>query len=355
MDLLKLINEEAASGAVGTGAVAGHAMPLFTSLVKRQILNTNTKPAKIKYSNKNKKKTYLDLKNTFESVNNDRSEVISKLQALERKNSTSYIHTTSFGLQDEKGNIIKITVPNEEAEEFERVLRAILADEEADQKNIDVAEILWNLKDRFNIINVDWPEVEEDEEQDQTVQSDQQTPPTPEEGEADEISNLLGADENSQQSPEETPGTKDLLQQVIDMMKADAEARKKEAEAREKEAQAEIEELSMKQAVAKVKQEEMFLDMEEYNKAKKAKEQEAKRLAKLAKWKHDMAKEQGLEDTPEADLPMPSEMDSTEVEEITLSKPDTAEDEEFSSETLKTKTNKATADEIADFIVRRFK
>ena len=46
-------------------------------------------------------------------------------------------------------------------------------------------------------------------------------------------------------------------------------------------------------AMAKVKQDEEILDMEDYYKSKKDAEKEAKQLAKLAKWKHEMAREKG--------------------------------------------------------------
>ena len=86
----------------------------------------------------------------------------------------------------------------------------------------------------------------------------------------------------------DTGKVEDLLTQVIDMMKADADARKAEAQAREAEAKTKQANAAREQAMARVKQEEQFLDMDEYNKNQKAKEKEAKRLAQLAKWKHDM-------------------------------------------------------------------
>jgi hypothetical protein len=78
---------------------------------------------------------------------------------------------------------------------------------------------------------------------------------------------------------------------------------------------------------AKVKQEEQILDMEAHDKQQKGAEKEAKRLAKLAKWKHDMEKDEGtsFDETPEVDLDsiVKGEVKGGREEEETLRRPAT--------------------------------
>lgn len=330
MKLIKTINnnttekaalkEDAAGGAVGSGAVAMCAMPLFASMVKR----TAPKVKVIKWSTKKKaKKPSIGLKEAFNklyefagetggmSTNMDGSpikgnasnsfdptSVIAKLKGLENKERQDHRNTVSFGLEDENGGIVRVTVSSEQAEDFEKSLQAFLADQEREEDAVpEIAEVLFKLKDRFDIVDVQWPEVQEDEEEE--VGLDGQTPDGAE-GAGD--MELGGDQADPAMDPAAPPAgadegqVKDLLVQVIDMMKADAEARKAEARAREEEAKSKQADNVVKQTMNKVKQEEQFLDMETYNKARKEEEREAKRLAQLAKWKHDMAKDEGITD-----------------------------------------------------------
>jgi hypothetical protein len=313
MKLLKKVNEDAAGGAVGGGAVAAFAMPMFASLVKRNIPTT---PKIIKYgkTKKEKKARSLGLGEAFNTLmefdpnaganpspdeqstgtgNFDTSEVISKLKSLETKEKTDNRDTTVFGLEDDNGGTVRVTVKNEQAAEFEKALQNYMSDIDDDEDVPEIAEMLFKLKDHFDIVDVEWPDISEDEEQEQGVEGG--APGA--EGGMDgapgaEGGDLLGGGEGGEDllagagaeppaSGADTGQVTDLLTQVIDMMKADAEARKAEAKAREVEA-------ATKQVSAKVKQEEQMLDMEAYNKSKKEEDKETKRLASLARWKHEM-------------------------------------------------------------------
>ena len=127
---------------------------------------------------------------------------------------------------------------------------------------------------------------------------------------------------------EEEVGAASALQQVIDALKADAEARKAEAEAKEAEAKARESEAAAKQAEAKVKQEEEVLDMEAYYDNQKEAKSETDRLAKLARYRHELAgdKDVGLSSpTPEIKAGPQTDMEPdgyepSEDEEITMSK-----------------------------------
>lgn len=323
MKLLQKFNENAAkrklvedTGAVGAGAVASCAMPLFSKFVARDIPKVRT----IKWGKKKAVSTKkgLGLKEAYNQLSEapsmggddggmsmnmdgsqssqskssafDSSAVISKLKSIEDKDRQTAHNTTSFGLEDENGGIVRVTVNSEQSEEFEKALQAFLSQSEQNQDEIpEIAEVLFKLKDRFDIIDVQWPEVHEDEEEQMNLKD--------QEGQGDDGQDLDlddgagGDDMQGMDAPAagaDEGQVKDLLTQVIDMMKADADARKAEARAKEAEAKAKEADMIVKQVSSKVKQEEQFLDMEQHDKARKEEEKEVKRLAKLARWKHEM-------------------------------------------------------------------
>jgi hypothetical protein len=315
------LKEDAAGGSVGAGAIGMCAMPLFSTLVKRsspviKVIKWNkAKPAK--------KKPSIGLKEAFDALYEldvggsggmnmsmdgkpkaastdssfDPTSIMAKLKGLETKDKEDHRNTVSFGLEDDNGGIVRVTVSSEQAEDFEKSLQAFMAQAEREDDAVpEIAEVLFKLKDRFDIIDVQWPEVHEDEEEDVSLKGG-------EEGGEQAGGDINLGDEPADQSTEPPASggagdgqVKDLLVQVIDMMKADAEARKAEARAKEAEAKAKEADTIVKQTMSKVKQEEQFLDMETFNKSRKEEDRETKRLAALAKWKHQMSKEQGITD-----------------------------------------------------------
>ena len=279
------------------GDVCGAAMPLFAQLVSN---TKQKKQATVLPRRKEPKKPSLGLKEALagapdsepsDTPDFDQAGVIANLKKLERKETVNRRDAVAFGLEDDDGNTVKVWIKREQAKDFERQLTEFLSTQEHDEDNKEIAEILYMLKNQFDIIDVEWPEVEEDEEQQtqiaggdgsQDPNQDPNADPNAAAGGDVDLGGDLGAagGDDSQASS--------MLQQVIDMMKADAEARKAEAEARKAEARSKEADLAVKQAMTKVKQEEQFLDMESYNKAQKDQDKEAKRLAQLAQWKHRM-------------------------------------------------------------------
>lgn len=325
MDLLKTVNamtpvikEDAAGGAVGAGGVAVFSTPLFSSLVKRSMPTEPILSPYAKDNKKKKKKKGLGLQEAFDDMSGaptgdmgatpdggtapikngfDNAGVVSKLKDLERKEKDDYRDSVTFGLEDENGGLVRVTVKAEQAPQFEEALQSFLGKDEDDDRPMEIGEILFKLKDQFDIVDVVWPNVEEDEEED-TVMGDNQAGDLTGGDMAGAEGEMPGADSDlGEMPPMEEPAGEDqatsMLTQVIDMMKADAEARKAEARAREAEAKAKEADAVVKQVMTKVKQEEQFLDMEAYNKAKKEEDKETKRLAQLAKWKHDTEREGG--------------------------------------------------------------
>lgn len=269
MQFLKtLLTENAAGGSVsaGGGDIAGVRMPLgmdrktkkrFKNIVYRKIVEGAGEPK-------------------FDST-----EVMSKIRAAER-NTKQTKDTVTFGLEDDLGNVVKVLLPKEEAKEFEVALAAALDDSGDEMKSQEIAEILFNLQSKFNIVDVEWPAVEEDEEDEVEAVAlnpdDIGAPPE-----------MDGADVG------DTESAKSALDKVIDMMRADADARMAEANAKKAEAEAKAAEFAAKAAETKMRAEEEILDMEDFYSRQGEEDKEAKRLAKLAKYRHDLA--QQAEDT----------------------------------------------------------
>lgn len=356
--------EDAAGGATGGGAIAGGAMPLFSQLVKR-----TRKPAKkrapfiaqpkhlgLGLAEAAKALREFDGDPTGQDLGQgkgpqqgfDTTDVIAKLKGLENREKVDHRDTVTFGLEDENQNIVRVTVKAEQAEDFEQNLQAFMQSAETEEERTpDVAEILFKLKDRFDIVDVQWPDIEQDEEEDIGLEG-----PEGEAGAEGEMG-MDGGEDMAMDAPgADTGQVTDLLTQVIDMMKADAEARKAEARAREAEAKTKEADALVAQSMSRVKQEEQYLDMESYNKAKKDEEREAKRLASLAKWKHDMNKDGGIDAEPEAaDMPLVPNP-NREEEEVIRRPAATAPQKAAKAPVIR---SRVAPHEIAQFIIDRVK
>lgn len=241
----------------------------------------------------------------------DASDVLSRIDAASKKEEQNE-GTTAFGLEDEDGNMVKVFVRDDQAKDFEQHLAGLLANEDNEDNEettaMEIAEVLFKLKDQFDIVDVEWPGIEPDEEEPEEAMgsmdagSDTSGMPggdmsaeggemPPGDAEVD-----IGDEEDSGMEDEgggmeDEDAAKTALTQVIDMMKADAEAKKAEADARAAEARAKEAELSGHSAAARVRKEEQILDMESAEKEKTNQEKEAKQLAKLARHQHQKAQD----------------------------------------------------------------
>lgn len=237
----------------------------------------------------------------------DPADVISKLKTAAKAAEDHNADTTAFALEDEEGAMVKVWVPDDQADDFQTSLEAALSrsdDDEDDQNDqLEIAEVLWKLRKDFDIVDVEWGEIEEDQEETVTPPAEGGGVATGEEGatgvEGEAPAEGEGMEGEGEGEGEMTAGAEGgeseatALQQVIDMMKADARARKAEAEAEQAKAEAEAAKYAAQAAEQKVKQEEEILDMEAYYDAEKKEKQEAERLAKLAKYRHDLAGDKG--------------------------------------------------------------
>jgi len=324
--LQSLMKEEATGGVTVAGDIGGGAFapgPLITrNGKKKRKLNDAYRfdPTTIKSPKSNFNWRVIgemmdqqggdSLKGQSEESSFDPADVISKLKDAE-KQVDNEDDTVPFGMEDEEGNVVKVYVRAEQADEFESALASMLAGEEDDEDDDDkansaeIAEVLFKLKDNFDIVDVEWPQIEGDEEEEATQppagggmgggEMGGEMPPEGGDELGGEMGDLEGGDElgdidgEDEMDMEAEGGAESTLQQVIDMMKSDAEARKAESEARAKEAEARTAEAQANSASAKVKQEEQVLDMEAHEKEQKAQKDETDKLARMAKWKHSQA------------------------------------------------------------------
>lgn len=307
--LQELVKEMASTGTTSAGSIASTRGSLF----KGGIVD----PDENKKKQRKMLRRRLYMKPVDESLNVnlgksdfDASDVISKLDYAEKKVKSDR-DTVPFGLEDENGKIIKVHVRSDQAEEFENALSSLLSgeDEDDDDKNtaVEIAEIIFQLKDKFDIVDVDWGEIEGDEQQEQEVspeesqKQDQEGNDQEKEGEGQDEFDISGeGGEQGQEEPESGEEDKEMvdsdedeaasaLSQVIKMMQADAEAKAAEARAREAEAEAKQAKYAAQAAASKVSQEEQILDMEAAEDKKKKEDKEAKQLAKLARYQHQKA------------------------------------------------------------------
>ena len=318
MSLLKsVIQEIAAAGSTGAGGMAAVPGSLFGGGVvdaKRQKRRRNRMLRRVMNLHGNRPMKEAE-ENTF-----DTSDVISKIDAAQKKAKANE-DTVAFGLEDEDGNLVKVYVRSDQAEDFEKALANMLAgeDENDDDENtaLEIAEVLFNLKDKYDIVDVEWPAIEGDEEEEQEVDVEDEDAEMTADTQADldgEGEDLEGGEGGEGEDLEgevadDEEDAKSALNQVIDMMKADAEAKEAEARAKEAEAKAKEAEYTAKAASAKVEQEEKVLDMEAYEKEKSDKQKEAKQLSRLAKFQHDQAKD------AETTLSMEAEEDDEDEDE----------------------------------------
>lgn len=96
----------------------------------------------------------------------DMNDVISKMSSLEGENEAGT--TISYGVEDDNGNMMKVTVRADQAEEFEDRLANELADAARRQEvtgsktSISMAELLYTLNDEFDIVDVVFPQIPTD-------------------------------------------------------------------------------------------------------------------------------------------------------------------------------------------------
>ena len=322
---LDTLNETASAGATSAGSIAVD-------------MSGTSKDKNNKYS----LKSFMDswqkkVKNLYVpytiSVNEsfDLESVFSRLSGMERKSlDKNQSMGTTFGIEDDNGNLMKVTVDRSQADAFEDEVANYLADikktannfpSPEKERSVSMAELLFNLKGKFNIIDVDFPEIPKDvvyNIKDATAASDvgdevgtedniegefgdnefgdSEDPsapldltdyedtetgiPTDEEDVEDEDLDI------SSEFPEEVPDSEgSILTKVIDMLKSQAESEIERAKAEAEKAKAEQARYTAQATQTALRDQEERLKYEIELEQEKKKEKEARLMADMAKHK----------------------------------------------------------------------
>lgn len=161
------ILETAAAGATSAGSIAsnlssGKGDAKFTTL--KNFMNAfNNRAANVVTK---KKDFFITISEGF-----DMDSVFSRLSSMEKAGQPKKTEGTTFGVEDDNGNLMKVTVRADQAKEFEEEVASYIADIRSNLDNLPVrdsakelsmAELLYHLKDKFDIIDVDFPEIPKD-------------------------------------------------------------------------------------------------------------------------------------------------------------------------------------------------
>ena len=335
----KNLNETAGGGAVGAGGIATRIDGPGISGNQRRRLQDFLRSFNKRVVNKFKYHPVtpfpIKVSEAF-----DLEDVLSRLSGIEAKK-INPVDNVTYGIEDDQGNVMKVTVRRDQAAEFETVLAHELAAIDAfsvtgkEGKDVSMAELLFNLKDKFDIIDVAFPKIPTDVvyNADQAtynvgepnpsndIVGDEQTnldAPPMEDDLGDVASgndplnlNDLGDDEEGLddldgdlggelpppegdaegvedfQEPAQDEGS--ILDKVLDMLKAQAEAQTAQAQAEAEKYRAEQAEYSARAAQATVAQAEEMARMEAQMQKQKEQQAQAKKLADIAKFRVQQA------------------------------------------------------------------
>lgn len=252
--------------------------------------------------------------------------ITSQLKGLENKNNFDNRNTVTYGVEDDEGNLMKVTVKSEDAKSFENRLALELGEIENNKiygyqnSGISLAEVLYNLKDEFNIVDVEFPEIPSDiiYNADKASLGEQTPDPTGMENnqmDKDENGQPINGDDQTQNdmgnipmsnSNEEMPDDLDnedmdqgqdfvedegdndfktMFNQLMQLMTAQAEKEKAIADAEAEKARALQAEYSAKAANHEITRQEELVRMQAEIDAQKKKEKDAKQLASIAKYR----------------------------------------------------------------------
>ena len=343
------LNEDAVAGSISAGAVAGARGLLFTGV--REITQRRKKVAGVpvvKFKNPPvdlnfRTKGIAEGRTRFiqhllgesggvPDAEFDSADIVSKLvQNAKIAAEIDSDNLAVFGMEGDDGSITKVYIPKQQAKDFEIALGEVLKDNpEANQE--EIAGILFDLKDRFKIVDVKWPTIQEDEEQ----APPDATGATPAAANADPFGdtapsttvppsdpNAPPVDPNAAPAPDSAvsgsgDSTSDTLAAILDMLRSDAEARKADAEAKTAEANAKEAEATAKITGIKMQGEEEVLDAEAYFKQKKEEKKEAERLKMLARFRQENKSDDDSDSAPTSTDNRPQEISgksSSEEEE----------------------------------------
>jgi hypothetical protein len=302
---LSIILEDAAAGSMSAQAFAGNPFTHSSGAVKRRRVS-KTKVEKLKIAESAISTFDVNTAILFEfdgavgsnggsGLSADKNakivaDVNDKVSnATKRAETDDKTQTSTFGLQDGDGKIVKVTVKREQAEDFESRLNSILSDTENKK---EIAEVLYMLKQDYDIVDVEWDEpITEDDEEgmggDDEGDADDLALDGEEGGEEGDLDldgegDLGGEDESS---PDMQQSTVQLLQQVIDLLKSETGVRTANADVAKAKAETELQGVEQQKQDNEIASQQEIADMEEFEDEEKERKKNERLVQRLAKFR----------------------------------------------------------------------
>lgn len=346
------VKETASGGSVGAGSIAVAASRIGSKPKKRDLksylvnyydgLGNKLRmfPVNAAYKLGADKKVKV-VARISENFNLD--SVLAQLSNYENSQATPETDVVTYGVEDDKGNLMKVTILNTQADDFEAYISAYLSELKnfensgVDLEDISLAELLYKLKDLFDVRDVEFPNIPSDvvynaDEASDSVEEVQNAEfgsesdfGGPDEGEdafgddefggqeQGEFGDDLGAGDefggggldefDDDESVEDFDDTKDesttasLLSNIIDMLKSQAEEQTARYEMEAERARADQAEHSARAAEATLANKEEVIAMQAEKNAQKQAEKEAKKQADLATYRYKKSRNM-LDDAP---------------------------------------------------------
>ncbi len=324
------INETAAAGSTSAGSIATVPSNRLGGMQTRM----NLKDFMLKfYSGVTNRNKYgpLKLEGSIVAIEESAAhpyqldDATSRLKNMQKQGEHDETDMVTYGIKDDTGNIMLISVPLEQGEEIERRVAQALADvmdfkKTGKGENKSLAELLYELKDEFDIIDAQFPNIPKDSvynadeisnslpeaegddmgsndeigddmgDEDPMGDDDPNAPDTAGEDDLDGEPDMdgMGSDDEDEVGDDFEGGEdkESLLISVLGMLKSQNEKEIAQANAEEEKAKAEQAKLAAASSKDQmVQQEEMVAAQAELD-AQKDKEKKAKEMAELAKFNY---------------------------------------------------------------------
>ena len=231
---------------------------------------------------------------------NQLKDVTSRLKSFQIDGEYDNKDIISYGVRDDTGNMMIITIPLQQSEEFEQRVAQTLSDvlefkKTGKGEDKSLAELLYELKDEFTIVSAEFPKLPKDAvyNADEITEADPEAGLDGEEGDedlgGDEEGDLGGPtdsldpeDEDIGDDFEAGDSKEDLMVSVLGMLKSQNEKETAQANAKAEEAKAKQAEIALKSSKNTVAKEEELIVAQAEMDAVKDKEKNAKKMRELA-------------------------------------------------------------------------
>lgn len=327
---MRKIKETASAGSTGAGAIANVPSNRMGGMQTRMSLQQFMNDFYGRINNRNKFSAVPGtLKGSIKKISESAShpyqgdDATSRFKSIQTSGEYEKADVITFGIEDDAGALMKVTIPIQQSEEFERHVAQTLADVLEFKKtgrgeDKTLAELLYELKDQFTIVNAEFPTIPKDAvynadeitedmpddnaELDNDELGDEEMDDMDDEssdGEGDGLDDeetSMDDEDMADDFDEEEEGTskEELLTSVLGMLKSQAEKDIAQANAEAEKAKERQAELALKASKNELETQEEMISAKAEMEAEKEKEKRAKEMAELAK--HNYKKKKGMKE-----------------------------------------------------------